>query len=305
MRDFLESVFMWQNAFKTLTFMALFTLSALHPSMIPVLPLLIVLFNILIPAFERRHELPSGSSVLEMHLGLEDGEPLRKPAQLGRPVEGRDFVMNMRDIQNLMADYTSFYDWVMANFVRYVDFSDEYVSSTVLIGCIGGAFMVALVSYMVPFNLVVLMLGWAAVLYTHPEASRFVQPPEAAQSSLSRVVENLRHVSHRDIDIGASKPKAVRVFGYAQDRADAVPKFFSACETLPEALQSQVPSLELVRPPKGFYYVDRSWSVRASEGCLVDEPDNVYYRVEFTRRVLPLRESDNAEQEAKDADTTE
>jgi len=142
LQEHLTAVAKWTSPAETLSYLLILSLLILHPiALFPILPVVLILANLFLPAFTARHTAPQGYSSTNsntadttLFLSSDDGPALSPPPIFAKPapVESRDFLLNMKDIQNMMAEYSDFYDKVRHTVVPLGDFSNERTSSTVV-----------------------------------------------------------------------------------------------------------------------------------------------------------------------------
>ncbi|KAG5519660.1 hypothetical protein PMAC_001816 [Pneumocystis sp. 'macacae'] len=92
-RDILASIFQWEVPSKTLSFMCIYTIICTNPSFVLVIPTTVFIFGLLLPSYEARYP-DSNSSLLNKEIIL-----AKKSQANGKNTEGRDFTIDMRNIQ--------------------------------------------------------------------------------------------------------------------------------------------------------------------------------------------------------------
>ncbi|KTW26286.1 uncharacterized protein T551_03585 [Pneumocystis jirovecii RU7] len=183
-RDILASIFQWEIPSKTLSFMCIYTIICINPSLVLVIPTTVFIFGLLLPSYEARYP-DSNSSFLNKEIML-----AKKSQTNGKNAEGRDFTIDMRNIQNSMSDYTRFYDTISNFLLKYTSFHDEKVSSTVFFLCVVISLFLILFSHWIPLRLIFLLLGWALIL------SRNVNIQKAVKVLIEEYKKNqLKHSS--------------------------------------------------------------------------------------------------------------
>lgn len=163
-------LFTWRRRTATLSLLAIYTLICLEPHLLPLIPLVGILFSVMIPSFLARHPTPTNDPRIEPSY---HGPPTA-PASRVRPAPdlSRDFWRNMRDLQNAMEDFSRLHDSANEFITPYTNFSDEAVSSTLylslfILSC--GAFIA---SHLVPWRLIALVGGWGLTLAGHPKSQK-------------------------------------------------------------------------------------------------------------------------------------
>ncbi|KAK5739575.1 Peroxisome size and maintenance regulator [Elasticomyces elasticus] len=178
-------LFTWHQPTATLSFLAVYSLLCLQPHLIPLVPLIMVLFWIMVPSFLARHPAPKNDPRVEPEYY---GPPLA-PASRVKPVPemSKDFFRNMRDLQNSMDDFSTLHDVANDYVTPYTNFSDESVSSLLFI-CL---FAVACVAFVggqwVPWRAVALCAGWITTALGHPQAQEVL----LSSSNLSQLQQHL------------------------------------------------------------------------------------------------------------------
>lgn len=203
-------LFTWRKPTQTLSFLACYTLIALNPSLLPLVPLVLILFYVMIPSFLARHPAPANDPrVGPAHYGPPIAPPSRvKPA----PELSKDFFRNMRDLQNSMEDFSRVHDAANEFITPYTNFSDEALSSTIFLFIAATSSAAFLGSHLVPWRAVALLAGWAATLAGHPEAQKVL----LSSGNLSQARENQRQAqswlkSWIEKDIALDEPAEVRL----------------------------------------------------------------------------------------------
>jgi hypothetical protein len=264
-------LFAWQKPTATLSFLAVYTLLCLQPSLVPLLPVILVLFYIMIPSFMARHPVPANDPRVEP----EFTGPAVAPASRVRPAPemSKDFFRNMRDLQNSMEDFSRVHDAANEFITPYTNFSDERVSSLLFavvfgIGCIG-----SIGAHLVPWRAVMLLAGWTFVISCHPEAQRLLLSTHAQQdftSKFSTFQTHLKNLLQSEILLD-SPPEARQVEIFE------LQKYHSATETWEPWLFTPTPHdprspsrfnrpkgtqfFEEVQPPPGWAWRDKKWNL--------------------------------------------
>ena len=216
-QDHLGEVLKWKNPAETASYLLICTLILVFPlSILPIVPGILLLLKLLIPSFEVRHALPSQPpqlldvrsnpklenelkatrtdrgpprSVSGFGLGsligsdnLADSEPvIPAPTSVGKPapVESRDFLLNMRDIQNLMADYSDSYDKIRDIVVPATNFAQENISSqiatAICVFCVLWPILTRNVFVLELLRWSSIVSLWTLVLSFHPKGGTFVK----------------------------------------------------------------------------------------------------------------------------------
>ncbi|KAK9367222.1 integral peroxisomal membrane peroxin-domain-containing protein [Lipomyces kononenkoae] len=167
-------ILIWRNPNHTFSALAIYSFICLYPYLLVLFPVAVILLGFMVPAFVQRH--PPPPSPLPSFPVPAEGPPLAEAREL-RPVPelSRDFLMNMRDIQNAMDDFTRMYDRVVGLLTKPTSFKDERYSSAVYIALlVVGAFMFVISPYL-PWRHILLVWGWTVVCIGHPKARRILK----------------------------------------------------------------------------------------------------------------------------------
>ncbi|KAF1823492.1 uncharacterized protein K489DRAFT_304546, partial [Dissoconium aciculare CBS 342.82] len=211
-QDMMIRLFTWHHPTHTLSFLAAHTLLCLQPHLIPVIPpLACFLFAIMLPNFVSRHPTPTN----DPRMGPSFAGPATAPATRIKPAPevSRDFWHNMRDLQNSMRDFSAGHDAAATAITPLVNFGDERLSSSLFIAGLTLGAAALLGTWVVPYHLVALVGGWAAVLSAHPEVQKALQTSNAfdgLQGHLDTGLARLRAWIDADISLDAA-PEARQV----------------------------------------------------------------------------------------------
>ncbi|KAK9477210.1 integral peroxisomal membrane peroxin-domain-containing protein [Lipomyces japonicus] len=184
-------VITWRNSSHTFSTLAVYSFCCLYPFLLAVLPIAVIVIGFMVPAFVKRH--PPPPSPLPSFPVPSEGPPLADAAEF-RPVPelSRDFLMNMRDIQNAMDDFTRAYDKIVHKLARPTSFKDEQYSSAVYLALVLAGVITFLAAPYLPWRHVFLALGWIVISVGHPNARQviksshelYMSPQEKKLSSL-------------------------------------------------------------------------------------------------------------------------
>lgn len=131
----------------------------------------------MVPAFITRHPPPPSTSTSSTTPYYSYEGPALAPAKTIKPAPetSKDFFRNMRDLQNVMADFSDVHDATISVFAPLTNFANEKLSSAVfLVGAVAaaGLFMTA---HLLPLRFIMLAGGNAAVLANNPKVRLFFQ----------------------------------------------------------------------------------------------------------------------------------
>ncbi|PFH57620.1 hypothetical protein XA68_14783 [Ophiocordyceps unilateralis] len=275
-----ERLLSWRRPTQTLSLLAVYSFVCLDPYLLPVLPLVMLLLGVLVPAFVARHPAPPrGTLSSEQAVGYSPrGPPLAPPAPTVRPPAkdlSRDFFRNMRDLQNSMADFSHARDHIVQLVVPVTDFSNEALSSTLFLILVASSLVMALAAHVVPWRLIFFVGGWALVLARHPRLKPLLQsqlapPPHKNQVQDARSLLDRWTASDVILD-SAPETREAEIFELQradQDAAAWEPWLFS-----PEPYDPLSPSriadhrprgsrfFEDVMPPPGWHWSEKKWAL--------------------------------------------
>ncbi|KAI9759795.1 MAG: hypothetical protein M4579_002094 [Chaenotheca gracillima] len=279
-------VLTWQTTSHTLSFLAIYTFICLDPSLLIVLPVAITLFFVMVPAFTARHPPPPTSTLTSRTAAADAysywtrGPPLAPPASI-KPVSemSKDFIRNMRDLQNSMEDFSRLHDEIVKKVGPPTNFSNESLSSALFLFLFTTTCLLFLVSSHLPWRFIFLTVGWAAICAGHPTLSALLLSthedhfrPRERQAG-----DWITAWIARDIELdSAPELREVEVFelqrhgghGDGQDDIEWERWLFSQSPHDPlsaERVTGDRPSgaafFEDVQPPSGWEWSDKKWTV--------------------------------------------
>ncbi|KAF4591742.1 Peroxisomal membrane protein PEX29 [Ophiocordyceps camponoti-floridani] len=283
-----ERLLSWRRPTQTLSMLAVYSFVCLDPHLLPVLPLVVLLLGVLVPAFVARHPAPpKGTLSSEQAVGYSPhGPPLAPPAPTVRPPAkelSRDFFRNMRDLQNSMADFSHAHDRIVKLVVPVTDFSDEALSSTVFHILVVAALVMALAAHIVPWRLVFFVGGWSLVLARHPSIKPLVRGQFRRPTPPKHLDDNPQRRDHDSLSLldrwtasdvildSAPETREAEIFELQRADPDAAawePWLFS-----PEPYDPLSPSriaghrprgsrfFEDVLPPPGWHWSEKKWAL--------------------------------------------
>ncbi|MCJ1251559.1 hypothetical protein MMC30_008794 [Trapelia coarctata] len=160
----------WQKASHTLSFFSAYTFVCLNPYLFPVLPLAIILFFLFVPAFLARHPSPPSPTASMPNPQYSIGGPPLAPARTIKPASemSKDFFRNMRDLQNMMDDFATVHDALLAAITPLTNFSNEPLSSALFVFVFVTACLLFPTSHLIPWRFIALVSGWSIITLGHP-----------------------------------------------------------------------------------------------------------------------------------------
>lgn len=162
----------WEKPSLALSILLSYSFLCLNPRLIPVIPILLVAFGIMVPAYESRH--PPELTELESNPVIATGPPLRE-AEIPKPVPeiSREFYLNVVDTQNCMLDYVIVYDAISELLSTTMYFMGcESRSSMIylllLFSAVAIYFSTPLFIRFIPWKLIFLISGWVMFGWRYP-----------------------------------------------------------------------------------------------------------------------------------------
>ena len=276
-------LFTWRHPTSTLSFLAVYSLLCLKPHLLPVVPLIGLLFYIMIPSFVARHPISTNDPRLEPSFK----GPAVAPASRVKPAPdlSKDFMHNMRDLQNSMEDFSRVHDAANEYITPYTNFSDEKMSSTVFFFF----FMVSCVAFigssLVPWRFISLAAGWIATGLGHPDAQTVI----LSSKNLAHIRAHLDSLSTLlrswiESDIYLDEPperRQVEIFELQKHHAYSgtweswlfSPKPYDPLSPLriSGARPKGTQFFEDVQPPAGWAWRDKKWTLDLASREWVEE----------------------------------
>ncbi|KAM9879107.1 hypothetical protein VD0002_g3248 [Verticillium dahliae] len=267
----------WQHPTHTLSFLSVYTFVCLDPYLVVALPPAILLLAVFIPSFLARHPAPpSGTLSSEQSFGYSPRGPPLAPAPTVKPVKelSKDFFRNMRDLQNVMDDFSNAHDRIIALFQPLTNFSDEPLSSSLFAGLTLAALALTITAALLPWRFIFLLLGWAALFLAHPTIATSLMTAHKVHVAPHerRAVSSLRAFAARDTILD-SAPETREVEIFELQRAAAAsgewePWLFSPSPhdplSAPRIARHRPVGarfFEDVRPPDGWVWSEKKWAL--------------------------------------------
>jgi hypothetical protein len=172
-----ERLLSWETPTHTISFLFVYSFICLDPHLVLILPLVILLLFIMVPAFITRHPPPPSTSTSSIVPYYSYEGPALAPAKTIKPASetSKDFFRNMRDLQNVMADFSDAHDAIISVVAPLTNFSNEKLSSTIFLGGTVATAVLFLMAHLLPLKLIMLAGGNAAVLSINPKVQSFVK----------------------------------------------------------------------------------------------------------------------------------
>ncbi|KAF2740270.1 Pex24p-domain-containing protein [Polyplosphaeria fusca] len=269
-------LFTWRQPAQTISFLAVYTLVCVNPTLLAVLPLAACLFFVMVPAFLARH--PPPPSYLPTDLYPLSGPPIAG-ARTIRPAPelSKDFFRNMRDLQNVMEDFTRIHDAILALIVPLTNFSNEALSSLIYVLLLCTSCLLFICAHLLPWRLIALLLGYTATVLGHPWIQDQLATPENALVFSEKEHEArsiLLNLSRADIELETTpETREVEIFELQYRALHDVggeydPHVFSPSPYAPLSpariagdRPKGTPFFEDVQPPRGWRWSDKKWTL--------------------------------------------
>lgn len=189
-----ERLLAWRKPTQTMSFLAVYSFLCLNPYLIFVLPIALILFFVMVPAFIARHPPPPATSTSSTTPYYSYDGPALAPARTIKPASetSKDFFRNMRDLQNCMADFSNLHDAAVSTLSPLTNFADETVSSLTFLVCVIAMALLFLTAHLLPWRWVFLVGGNAAVLSGSPHVQAFLKNLQLEGSGEPTVTTNQR-----------------------------------------------------------------------------------------------------------------
>lgn len=237
-----------------------------------ILPLVACSFFIMVPAFYARHPPPPNSQLMDTHAGQ---GPASAPPVMVKPAPdmSKAFFANMRALQNSMEDFTVLHDQVVNAVAPMTNFADERLSSTVFITLFTASSMLFVASFLIPWKLMFLILGWAAVGIAHPGVAAFIRnlDKSSIRKALRQAQAKLYRWMSEDIVLDeAPEMREVEVFELQRQTPEITWEPWVYCTSVYDPQSASRISgdrprgarfFEDVQPPRGWEWSDKKWSL--------------------------------------------
>ncbi|ORY73681.1 integral peroxisomal membrane peroxin-domain-containing protein [Protomyces lactucae-debilis] len=269
------AIYTWQKPRETVSYGMIWTLLCLQPYLALALPFAAAVFGLLIPSFLQLHPPPPSNIPLPPDLDSW-ATSTGNAKHFGEKAEGRDFLINMRDIQNAMEDYVQAYDQIALVLTDYANFANEKKSSVTLVACCIGMLTALVLAAYVPVKFLALLSGWIVLLSGHKRFLPLLKHIQRMSASASeKVREQIAEKVEREYLDPERLPekREVVVYEYCYKGNDAPGDkrvIYSGFSTIGNAGREDAfttHNLDDVQPPPGFAFVQGSqWSREAADG---------------------------------------
>lgn len=258
--------------------MAVYSFICLDPQLLAVLPVAIILLFIMVPAFIARHPPAPNTGVPQKGGKVEvynaNGAPVAPPPEIKAVAEmSKDFFRNLRDLQNIMADFSDAHDQIIATVGPPTNFSNEQISSGVFQMLFGICIALFIFAYLIPWNFLFLVWGWSAIALCHPTVQEWIlstPDSELVEREKKRAVSNFKTWVEKDIVIDETpEVREVEIFELQRHHSGSwewEPWMYSASPYEPLSsprISGQRPKgtrfFEDVKPPAAWEWWDKKW----------------------------------------------
>lgn len=242
----------------------IWSLICLQPQLVFVLPFVIALFGLLVPSFLQLHPPPPSNIPLPPDLDAWSTNT-GQAKEFGGTAEGRDFLLNMRDIQNSMQDYIEAYDRLSKTITDYANFADEKKSSVTLFVCVMGTISSIIVAAYIPVRFIALVVGWIALASGHPHFNIIVaRLRNASRRSQEKLIREIGRKVDNEYISPESAPELRHVIVY-EYRSEAGEPIYSGFSTIGNAGREDdyvTNNIDSVLAPQGYaFVVDSKWTI--------------------------------------------
>ena len=266
-------LFTWRQPTQTLSFLAVYTFVCVNPTLIAVLPLACCLFFVMVPAFLARHPPPPTHLPTDLYpLG---GPPLAAaPTVKPAPELSKDFFRNMRDLQNVMEDFSRGHDAVVSFLTPLTNFSNESLSSVLYIILLFISVLLFIFAHLLPWRFIFLAAGYILTVLGHPTVQDMLATPENENFlsekehegrsfllNLSKDIELETDPERREVEIFELQHRPLH-----DTDGEYEPFIFSPTPYAPLAPSriagdrpKGTPFFEDVQPPRGWRWSDKKW----------------------------------------------
>jgi len=263
-----EDILAWRNPVETVAGMLIFSLVTIDPYLLIPLPIFILMFALLIPSYQVRHPPPP---LTKSNLPDEVTQTISPPPQPAKPASelSRDFFMNMRDIQNVMDDFSTVYDVVRGWILYVTTFKNEPLSSTILaFSALASIGLVMFVQYL-PVRWIILIVGNGAIFGCHPMLYRHITTNYITPEEIEKFKERIETFAMEDYmppSPSRDVTYTVEIFESRRLLPPVPPSYLpdwspSQYSPFPPQLTTGTNKISVVSPPPGFRFTEQDWKV--------------------------------------------
>lgn len=227
----------------------------------------------MVPAFLARHPPPPTHLPTDLYpLG---GPPLAAaPTVKPAPELSKDFFRNMRDLQNVMEDFSRGHDAVVSFLTPLTNFSNESLSSVLYIILLFISVLLFIFAHLLPWRFIFLAAGYILTVLGHPTVQDMLATPENENFlsekehegrsfllNLSKDIELETDPERREVEIFELQHRPLH-----DTDGEYEPFIFSPTPYAPLAPSriagdrpKGTPFFEDVQPPRGWRWSDKKW----------------------------------------------
>jgi hypothetical protein len=250
----------------------------LEPTLVTVVPLAILLYFIMVPAFLVRHPPPPTLLPSDLDVYALDG-PALAPAQKIKPAPelSKDFFRNMRDLQNSMDDFSILHDEVLKRLTPPTNFSNEALSSTLFTSLFLTSLLLFVSAHLIPWRFIFLLGGWGAISANHPRIQALLDTPannEQLATQEKEMTSQFNAFSTADTILDpAPEKREVEIYELQHRELYPADAEWEAWVFTPSPYDPLSPAMiagdrpkgtrffEDVQPPKGWRWADKKWTL--------------------------------------------
>ncbi|KAH3666869.1 hypothetical protein OGAPHI_003318 [Ogataea philodendri] len=292
-------IFSWSKPLYTLTFLNFCTLMILKPVLLLSVPFFYICFEIIVPAYLKRHP-PDKHTILKESNPIPAEGPSVANVDLPKPVPelSREFVLNSTDLQNHMLLYVMAYDVVTSLTIQYLYFKDENVTIFIFAAMLTSGTLLTLfgsqmIVTMLPFIKVTFVLAlWAFTVALHPNYLQFILDllySEETRLKFLTISNRLEMWLNEELNLREPKEvKEIEIFElqHLDPESHNWQLICFSSETYPANSHARLHnqplvgtlSLSSVKPPQGWRFVDlldTSVNTKSLDGWILDlSPEN-------------------------------
>ncbi|KAF9884498.1 hypothetical protein FE257_001685 [Aspergillus nanangensis] len=216
-----ERVLSWKKSSHTFSFLVIYSFICLDPHLLVILPIAGFLLFVMVPAFLARHPPPPSTSTSSITPYYSYQGPALAPAKTIEPASetSKDFFRNMRDLQNVMADFSDIHDATVDVFAPLTNFSNEKLSSSVFLLCMVITALMSMTAHLLPWRYLLLVGGNAAILSSHPrlvELFKVISVDLAGDTALADIAQKEKPVADA-LGLPSSPSTAMSLLGSLAD----------------------------------------------------------------------------------------
>lgn len=197
---FILKVFHWKDPSLTLTCLIIYTILISHPNLFIILPFIFLLYGVMIPGYLYRHPISNlsknlihikerGDTLIEKFARIKDDKNLEEMLEddqeqnfemipeIDDPIDKStsllknqmEFLVNMRDLQNLMTNLLKLNDNFENFWYGTAGFKDERLSTSMFFNVFSLTIVLLILNPYINYKLIFISLGWLLLILIHPK----------------------------------------------------------------------------------------------------------------------------------------